>query len=424
MSERAFGQPTNDEADRFCGWPGPDPQSVPKVRPRVERLPAANLRTATTLALRWHGDADPNADRAWLVRDLIPETGKGLASGQWGAGKTFAVLDLGASVMTGEPFAGRKVLRQGGVLFIAAEGAHEIPIRLRGLVHGKLGPDAPERLPFAWIEECPRLLDADAVPQLVAVAKLAAEHMAETFGLPLALIVVDTVAAGAGFMDENSAAEAQRVMNALEAISHKTGAFVLGVDHFGKAVETGTRGSSAKEAAADVVLAMLATRDEAGSISNTRMAIRKVRGGRCGYEIPYSLDVVTVGETYDREPITTCIVNWQTDRTSGAVVAAVKERWPTSLKVFRQALTAAMDENGIRSWPFGSTGAEHRAVPVERVRDAFYLTYPADGEDGVKRADAKRQAFGRALKAALGRSLVASIELQGVDHLWLVLNAD
>ncbi|MCJ2023660.1 hypothetical protein MKK52_05425, partial [Methylobacterium sp. J-067] len=157
---------------------------------------------------------------------------------------------------------------------------------------------------------------------------------------------------------------------------------------------------------------------------NTRMAIRKVRGGRCGYEIPYSLDVVTVGETYDREPITTCIVNWQTDRTSGAVVAAGKERWPTSLKVFRQALTAAMDENGIRSWPFGSTGAEHRAVPVERVRDAFYLTYPADGEDGVKRADAKRQAFGRALKAALGRSLVASIELQGVDHLWLVLNAD
>ncbi len=139
-------------------------------------------------------------------------------------------------------------------------------------------------------------------------------------------------------------------MNALEAISHKTGAFVLGVDHFGKAVETGTRGSSAKESAADVVLAMLATRDEAGSISNTRMAIRKVRGGRCGYEIPYALDVVTVGETYDREPITTCIVNWQTDRISGAAVAAVKERWPVSLKVFRDALITSLAEHGIRAW--------------------------------------------------------------------------
>ncbi len=62
------------------------------------------------------------------------------------------------------------------------------------------------------------------------------------------------------------------------ALSRETGAFVLGVDHFGKVSETGTRGSSAKEAAADVVLAMLATRSEAGEISNTRMAVRKVRG--------------------------------------------------------------------------------------------------------------------------------------------------
>ena len=424
MSERAYNGPTMDTANPFHGWPGPDPDILRRPKQRPESRLNDRLRAGAAFALRWHGDADPNADRAWLVRDLIPETGKGLASGQWGAGKTFAVLDLGASVMTGQPFAGRKVARQGGVLFIAAEGAYEIPIRLRGLVQGKLGPEAPERLPFAWIEECPRLLDADAVPQLVAVATMAAEHLAEAFDLPLALVVVDTVAAGAGFMDENSAAEAQRVMNALEAISHKTGAFVLGVDHFGKAVETGTRGSSAKESAADVVLAMLATRDEAGSISNTRMAIRKVRGGRCGYEIPYTLDVVTVGETYDREPITTCIVNWQTDRVSAAAVAVAKERWPTSLKVFRQALDAALCDHGIRAWPLGSTGAEHRATAVERVRDAFYATYPADAEDGGKRADAKRQAFGRALKMALGRSLVASIELQGVDHLWLAPDAD
>lgn len=398
--------------------------TIERLRPRTERQESGASRATSAISIRWHGDTDPNADRAWLVRDLVFETGKGLLSGQWGGGKTFGALDLSASVMTGSPFAGKRVMRQGGVLFIAPEGSFEIPIRLRGIVQGKLGPDAPDRLPFAWIEECPRLLDADAVPQLVTVAKMAAEHLLEAFDLPLALIVIDTVAAGAGFMDENSAAETQRVMNAMEALSHQTGAFVLGVDHFGKAVETGTRGSSAKEAAADVVLAMLASRDEAGTISNTRMAIRKVRGGRCGYEIPYALEVITVGETYEREPITTCIVNWQTDRISAAATAVVKERWPTSLKVFRQALSAGLDEHGIRAWPFGSTGTEHRAVAVDRVRDAFYATYPADGDDGAKRADAKRQAFGRALKMALGRSLVASVELQGVDHLWLVPDAD
>ncbi len=424
MSERAYNGPALDTADPFHGWPGPDPDTLRRPKQRPESRLSDRLRVGAAFALRWHGDADPNADRAWLVRDLIPETGKGLASGQWGAGKTFAVLDLGASVMTGQPFAGRKVARQGGVLFIAAEGAYEIPIRLRGLVQGKLGPEAPERLPFAWIEECPRLLDADAVPQLVAVATMAAEHLAEAFDLPLALVVVDTVAAGAGFIDENSAAEAQRVMNALEAISHKTGAFVLGVDHFGKAVETGTRGSSAKESAADVVLAMLATRDEAGSISNTRMAIRKVRGGRCGYEIPYALDVVTVGETYDREPITTCIVNWQTDRTSAAAVAAAKERWPTSLKVFREALLSSLADHGIRAWPHGADQGEVRAVPLQTVRAGFSDIYPADGDDDAKRAEAKRKAFKRAVDTCLGRSLIGSVALSGIDHLWLKPDTD
>ncbi|MGC5779832.1 ATP-binding protein [Methylobacterium sp. NFXW15] len=424
MSERAYNGPTMDTANPFHGWPGPDPDILRRPKQRPESRLGDRLRAGAAFALRWHGDADPNADRAWLVRDLIPETGKGLASGQWGAGKTFAVLDLGASVMTGQPFAGRKVARQGGVLFIAAEGAYEIPIRLRGLVQGKLGPEAPERLPFAWIEECPRLLDADAVPQLVAVATMAAEHLAEAFDLPLALVVVDTVAAGAGFMDENSAAEAQRVMNALEAISHKTGAFVLGVDHFGKALETGTRGSSAKESAADVVLAMLATRDEAGSISNTRMAIRKVRGGRCGYEIPYALDVVTVGETYDREPITTCIVNWQTDRVSAAAVAVAKERWPTSLKVFREALLSSLADHGIRAWPYGADQGEVRAVPLQTVRASFNDIYPADGDDDAKRAEAKRKAFKRAVDTCLGRSLIGSVALSGIDHLWLKPSTD
>jgi hypothetical protein len=376
--------------------------------------------TGPAINIRWHGEADPNADRAWLVQDLISETGKGLMPGQWGCGKTFMAIDLSASVMTGQPFAGRRVVRQGGVLFVASEGAFEIPIRLRGLVQGKLGSDPGERLPFAWIDDCPRLLSTEAVTQLVAVAKTAAEHLRQVFGLPLALVIIDTVAAAAGFGDENSAAEAQRVMNAMEALSRQTGAFVLGVDHFGKTTETGTRGSSAKEAAADAVLAVLANRDEGGTVSNTRMAVRKVRGARCGYEIPFELEVITVGENCNREPITTCIVNWQTDRTSTAAAAGGKERWPTSSKVFRQALLSSLAEHGIRAWPFGNEGAEVRAVPLQAVRTAFSAIYPADGDDETKRAEAKRKAFKRAVETCLGRSLIGSVALNGIDDLWLI----
>lgn len=84
------------------------------------------------IPLHWHRDVSEIAERAWLVRDIVPEVGKGLLAGQWGSAKTFLALDMSAAVMTGEPFAGRRVLRRGGALFIAPEVAFEIPIRLKG----------------------------------------------------------------------------------------------------------------------------------------------------------------------------------------------------------------------------------------------------------------------------------------------------
>jgi hypothetical protein len=73
-------------------------------------------------------------------------------SGQFGCGKSFAALDLSVAVIGKRNFAGRRVIRQGGVLFIAAEGAFEIPIRLRGLDLDGKGSDS-EPLPFCWTEQ-------------------------------------------------------------------------------------------------------------------------------------------------------------------------------------------------------------------------------------------------------------------------------
>lgn len=380
------------------------------------------------ILLRWHGDADPYADRAWLVRELIPEVGKGLLSGQWGAGKTFGALDLSASIMAGEPFAGRRVNRRGGVLFIAPEGAYEIPIRLSGIVEGKLRGVAfaqaaggaqkvnPDRLPIAWIDECPRLIERGAVEVLKATARAAADRLQKEFQLPLALIIIDTIAASAGFDDENSAAESQRVMDAMQALSNATGAFVLGVDHFGKMVETGTRGSSGKEAAVDVVLAMLADKDVTGTISNTRMAVRKLRGGKTGDVFPYSLDVVKIGENRFGEPITTCVVAWQ--EAKKAEEKTTRETWPQSLRVFRTAMQTALIDHGREEKPLGIDGPKVKAVVEAKVRAEFNLSYPVEGETNAQRADAKRNAFNRAMKSALGRQLVASRDLGGLDFLW------
>lgn len=403
-----------------------------KAKDKGEEAQAERPKDAPQpIPLRWHGETDPNLDREWLVRNLVPKEGKGLGSGQWGTAKTFVALDLSASVMTREAFAGRRVERQGGVLFVAPEGAYEIPVRLRGLVQGKLqglvfsqfstGAKTidPARLPFAWIDECPPLVGKDAVATLTLTARAVAERLERDFGLPLALIVIDTVAASSGVTDENAAAENHRVMAALEALSKATGAFVLGVDHFGKAVETGTRGSSAKEAAADVVLAMLGDRDDAGNVSNLRMGVRKLRGGATGAVTPYSLDVVQLGEDRNGEPVTTCVVRWQLERAAEAQPAGKRERWPTSLRVFQRAMQVALTDHGKRTRPFGAEGPEVLAVAEAKVRAEFVAAYPVDGETNETRTDAKRKAFSRSLKAALDRELVVSREIDGTDVLWL-----
>ncbi len=102
----------------------------------------------------------------------------------------------------------------------------------------------------------------------------------------------------------------------------------------------------------------------------------------------------------------------------------MKERWPVSLKVFRDALITALAEHGIRAWPFGAEAGELRVAPFQRVRDAFYSTYPAEGEDEARRAETKRKAFNRAVQGATTRDLIGSVELTNVDHLWLKQDAD
>ena len=69
-------------------------------------------------------------------------------------------------------------------------------------------------------------------------------------------------------------------MNVLKAVAQAIGCFVLGVDHFGKDLQAGTRGAYSKESSGDLVLACLGNKELSGSVTNTRLAVRKHRGGR------------------------------------------------------------------------------------------------------------------------------------------------
>jgi hypothetical protein len=397
-------------------------QEEPELEPDIDPAPPLDLPP-----MYCHGDPDPRPLKSWLVKHLMATTAVGLLSGQWGTGKTFVALELASSVMTGQPFLGRMIKRQCGVLFLAAEGADEVRPRLEAMVREKCG-DMP-RAPFRWYEIVPMLLQPDATDKLIAMARQAHESLMKEFGLPLGLIIIDTVAASAGYSTpgaENDNAINQALMNLKRRLATAIGCFVLGVDHFGKQIETGTRGSSAKEASADLVLACLGERELGGRVLNTRLAVRKNRGGPQGMEFPFTLREVEGEEPdEDGESITTRVVDWQAGATTAAP-STPKDPWRQSRQHsqrvvalrLKRVLMSVLAERGV-DLPITANGPIVRMVDQEIAREKFYDKTRAPDGTAEQKAWFRRKQFRRAVDWAEEHELIESQEQGDVTYLWL-----
>jgi hypothetical protein len=310
------------------------------------------------------------------------------------------------------------VARKGGVLVLAAEGAITFRSRLAGLVQCDKLPAEPQ--PFAWKATVPSLLAPTAFTELEQMVAEIEKQMLAKWGVPLVMIAVDTLAAAANFRDESDAAEGQAVMNVLAKLAKRFGCCVLAVDHFGKVAETGTRGTSAKESAADAVLALLGDRKLSGEVSNCRLAVRKLRGGgHVGRKICFTVRVLQLGVDRDGDPISTCTIEWETGIGTGRPEKQ-KRRWRKSLKTLQKSLMAVLADQGQVLRPIGENGREVRMVDKERVRIEFYKINIVESDTDERRDAANRQAFNRSLNTATTEGLINVQE----DWIWLVSPED
>lgn len=253
-------------------------------------------------------------------------------------------------------------------------------------------------MPFAWTRNCPALTKPDAVSILAHLIGYFASEIQSRFGLQLALIVIDTMTAAADFKDANDTAENRRVMKMLEALGIAARALILVVDHFGKDVTTGTRNSSAKEDAADTVLALFGDRTITGVISNTKMAIRKYRSGESGAEIPFKARKVEFPDGFKG----TLTIEWTAEPEDASHAKAERAKvWPKKLHTLRAALSETLLSLGFMAHPF-LDGPEVRVVKREHVRAEYVRRYPGKSA---------RDAFWRHMQDAVAEGFIAHREI-------------
>ena len=170
---------------------------------------SANPLNSAAICCRRYGPS-----RNISLKKLMCSTGIALIAGSSGAGKTFAILSLAASLATGKPFFGRAVTKRCGVLFVVGEGECVIQPRFHAAVerlaeeHDDIDPSV--RLPVYWCD-APVATDEDRAA-LIVFAKELSDRMMTEHGVRLGVIVADTFAACLKVEDENSASAVTKAL--------------------------------------------------------------------------------------------------------------------------------------------------------------------------------------------------------------------
>ena len=187
----------------------------------------AARKSATTskppLSFTLFRDIDPQPRKDWLVHDFLGAGEVSCLFGQPGTGKSTIAIDLACHIASGDPWFGRRVL-QGGVLYVAAERLAVVKRRMAAFRKRHHIDD----IPLAVIGGPADLRTSEDHAELVIEY---ANKLGEESGLPITLIIIETVNRVLAGGDENNSADMGSLINRLAYIQEATGAHILTVHH-------------------------------------------------------------------------------------------------------------------------------------------------------------------------------------------------
>lgn len=218
--------------------------------------PAAERSRPMTRQSRLLYCADVNelADPDYIVEDLLPKDSVVAIYGQPGSKKGFVVVDLAMTVgaLTADEvkrgikldWHGKEV-EHGAVLYVWAEGQSGIKKRITAWRQMRQRMHAGHSV--AIIDRAIDLRNSGSVDELVADAAEAADAL----GLPVKLIVLDTLSRCSGSANINAPGEMSELVNGLERLKTETGAVIVLLHHEGKDESRGMMGATTLKGAID-----------------------------------------------------------------------------------------------------------------------------------------------------------------------------
>ncbi|WP_167525244.1 AAA family ATPase [Roseomonas genomospecies 6] len=332
-----------------------------------------------------------------FVKGLLGSAALSVVYGESGAGKTFWVLDLALHVALGRDWRGRRV-RQGGVIYVAAEGAAGISNRVAAFKsHQGIAGSAP----FAVLPASVNLLDPKAdTDELISLVNSAATRL----GMPVALVVVDTLSRALAGGNENSPEDMGALVMNADRIREATGAHVMFVHHSGKDGARGARGHSLLRAAVDTEIEV--SRDPASKVCTAK--VTKAKELPADGEFAFTLEIVPLGVDEDGDPLTSCVAI----PAEGEARPVQSRKLPDHARSAMEVLTDTLAREGMTA---PGSMSDHipagtRVVTVAALRESFYNRTVDD-----EKPDTKKKRFARAIKSLQGNRMVGVWK----DYIWL-----
>ena len=239
--------------------------------------------------LRCFDEITIGADRAYLVKGIIPRTGLVVIWGPPKCGKSFWTFDLVMHVALGWEYRGRRV-HHGPVVYLALEGGKGLEGRIEAFRQRYL-QETLDPVPFYLIADPINLAKDHA--DLIGCIRLQA--------CPPAVVVIDTLnrsLTGSESDDKDMAA----YIRAADTIRNAFDCVVIVVHHCGIDA-TRPRGHTSLGGAVDAQLAV--KRDAADNIGVTD---EFMKDGPEGEKLSSRLEVVEIGHDSDGETMTSCAI--------------------------------------------------------------------------------------------------------------------